>query len=115
MTDRDEYVSIADAIRAVEDEVRSHLPARVEDFEAVRELERQLDGRPRAMVPFEAYDIGDADERPNPRASDLDYPECGEVSVAEVGDGHVMYDAALAGDAKVVVEEGIIEDVSKLN
>ena len=66
-------------------------------------------------VPVKAYDIGEASVRPNPRATDLDYVEGAEVSIANNFAGvHIMYDETIeqASDAKVECDpDTFIEDV----
>jgi len=103
-----------------------HLP-RVHDLEradgAAERLEvmlRELDGPmsvSNALVPFEAYDIGDTDERPNPRASDLGYPEGYECAVEREGGRVVMSDApnwALAGETHMHADEDdFIDDITE--
>jgi hypothetical protein len=108
---------------------------------AARRLEillRTLDGPmsvSNALVPREANDIGDVDERPNPRACHLGYPEGYECAVehevvpsrgvgttesesegSDEGGRVVMSDPpnwALAGDTYMHAdEEDFIEDVA---
>jgi hypothetical protein len=95
------------------------VPRDEERIERLRETAEALDnGEERlALVPFEAYDIGDVDERANPRACDLGYIEGGDASVASNlgGTDHIMYDE-MNGDARIECDDStFIEDVSQHN
>lgn len=92
---------------------------------AVKRLEahlRALDGPmsvSNALVPFEAYDVGDTDVRANPRAGDLGYPEGYECAV-ELDDESgrvIMSDPpnwALAGETYIhAAKEDFIDDLTE--
>lgn len=101
------------------DDEPDNLPAPRRHYEDMNRLEeqlRRLDGPlsvSNKVVPLEASDIGDVDERPNPRAKDLEYPEgAGEVQHTHDGTAemHFFFDGPnihLAGDTFVGAGEDI--------
>lgn len=71
------------------------------------------------LVPMEAYDIGDTDARPNPRASDLGYVE-GASELSQTREGESLYalcdspNIPLSGGRWIAAEgDAFIDDVSE--
>jgi hypothetical protein len=123
ISQRDDDTYVVGSVDADSDD--EHLPV-VHDIEqedgAAAQLERalrELDGPmsvSTALVPMEAFDIGDVAERANPRASDLGYPEGYECAVEYESGRVVLSDApnwALAGDTYIHADEDdFIEDIT---
>lgn len=65
------------------------------------------------LVPKEAYDIGDTDERANPRAEDLDYVVGGQCHQS----GNTLHDGPnkLLAGGHWIESDTLIEDVSEIN
>lgn len=68
------------------------------------------------MTPLKAFDVGDVDERPNPRASDIGYVEGGDCAVARnLGGEHVLYDEENGNAYVRADDDAFIGDVSECN
>lgn len=97
-----------------------NLPVRASDMGPLERLRAKLardDGfmsPSNASVPAKAADIGDVEERPNPRAEGLDYPEGVALSHDQeagkdyLGDGPTV---ATSGERWIATEDMFIEDV----
>jgi hypothetical protein len=106
-----------------DDDGDDDLPARREDVSRVEELEDQLnrlDGHVSSkVVPLEANDIGDVDERANPRACDLGYPEGYECATEfdPVSEAWILSDppnwAFADGSMMMADDEAFIEDIKE--
>lgn len=107
----------------VDDLPRLHYSER--EGSAVERLEatlRMLDGPmsvSNALVPYEAYDVGDNDVRPNPRAEDLGYVSGYELAVeTDHKSGRVIMSDppnwALAGESYIhAAQADVIEDITE--
>lgn len=115
-----------DPDNVTEDRVENDLPRLHEserDGSFVEKLKYtlgELDGPmalSQATVPKQAEDIGDTDERANPRAGDLGYPEGYELAVEHDGGRVVFSDPpnwALAGESHMHADEAdVISDVTE--
>lgn len=73
-----------------------NLPAPIEMYEQAdrlcKALEKLQGSVSNKLVPKSAYDIGDTDERANPRALDLDYVEGGDCYTVEEAGRQFMMD-----------------------
>lgn len=124
--DEDTYVidGSLDPDKVEEDRVEETLPKLHESEREDTFLDKlkfrlgKLDGPmavSQATIPARAEDIGDVDERANPRAGDLGYPEGYELAV-EKERGRVVFSDppnwALAGDTHLHADpDDVIEDV----
>lgn len=75
-----------------------------EDMDTLEKILEDLEGTvSNVLVPFQAHDIGDVDERPTPRACDLGYPEAvGSLSRDHIGNDRF----ALCDESNVAESHG---------